>query len=76
MKKKFAANMLTSWDKMPKKMTQEWLMPRLRLLNAAELEKDAGLTRGRIGDAKRGKAKLNEEELDSIRFVLVSHLWK
>lgn len=55
---------------MPRKLTQEWLIERLRLLNASELEKDAELARGRLADVRRGKANLREDELERIRKAL------
>lgn len=55
---------------MPRKVTQEWLLSRLRLLNASELEKNAELARGRLSDVRRGKANLREDELKRIRQAL------
>jgi hypothetical protein len=55
---------------MPRKTTQEWLIERLHLLNEIKLEEAAGLTRRRLADAKRGKAKLSPEELERIQKAL------
>jgi len=57
---------------MPRKLSREWLLARLRLLNASELEKDAELSKGRLADVRRGKAKLREDEIERIRKVLTS----
>ena len=54
---------------MPRKLTQEWLLERLSLLNAKEIERQAGMTDARLADVKRGRAKLSEDELKRIEEV-------
>jgi hypothetical protein len=51
-------------------ITKEWLLERLALLNAKELEHQAGLGRGRIHDVKRGRVTLKVWELEAITEVM------
>jgi hypothetical protein len=53
-----------------KPMTQDQVMNILPLINTYELERQAGLTRLRLADVKRGKAKLSVTELEKIQKVL------
>ena len=55
---------------METKITQEWFLERLYLLNTKEIERQAGLTAARISDVKRGRVKLSESELARIQEVL------
>ena len=55
---------------MTKTLTQAWLLERLGLLNAKEIERRAGLGHNRFSDVKRGKAKLSEDELERINEVI------
>lgn len=51
---------------MPKKLTWNWLEPRLVALNAKWLEESAGLYRGKLNDVKRGKTTLTAEEFEAV----------
>jgi hypothetical protein len=53
-----------------KKVTWQWLSPRLEALNVRWLEKAAGLRDKRLNDVKRGKSTLTEEELERITKAL------
>ena len=55
-----------------RKLTQEALIKSLPLLNARELERQAGLRVRRIADVKIGKSSLTDEELEKIRSLLKS----
>lgn len=55
---------------MPRKITWEWLAPRLEALNANWVEKESGLKPKRLNDVKRGKSTLTPEELERIRLAL------
>jgi hypothetical protein len=56
---------------MPKKITWDWLEPRLPALNAKWLESQCGMYRGKINDVKRGKVKLTETELQAVKKALL-----
>jgi hypothetical protein len=55
---------------MSKKITWEWLEPRLDAVNVTWLEIGSGLRPKRLNDVKRGKSKLSEDELERIRITL------
>lgn len=55
---------------MPRKLTWNWLEPRLVALNAKWLESQAGLYRGKLNDVKRGKTTLTEKELQAVKEAL------
>lgn len=48
---------------MAKKITWEWLEPRLEAVNVTWLERESGLRPKRINDVRRGKSTLTLEEL-------------
>lgn len=52
------------------KLTWERLAERLPLLNVSELARQSGVPFHRIDNAKRGRAKLTEEELARIAEIL------
>lgn len=56
---------------MKRKPTNELILAKLsQLKSVSDIEKDAGLARGRIGDVKRGKAKLSPDELGRVAKAL------
>ena len=55
---------------MPKKLTWNWLEPRLVALNAKWIEAECGMYRGKINDVKRGKTTLTDEELKAVKDAL------
>lgn len=50
--------------------TWEWVATRLPLLNTAELSRRSGVPRGRIHDAKRGRQRLSQADLDKLRPII------
>jgi transcriptional regulator with XRE-family HTH domain len=52
------------------KLTKGWLLERLGILNAKELERRSGLTEGRLADVKRGRVNLKADELQKIQKVM------
>lgn len=55
---------------MPKKLTWNWLEPRLVALNAKWIEAECGMYRGKLNDVKRGKTTLTDEELKAVKEAL------